>query len=408
MHRSGRPTGSKDGLHPPCSLTCALLQISAMEPKAGSQIMKKFCSVITVRACAAGMVASLCAGAAFAATIDGTVTSGVSVKPLCGAAEPAAIWPPPGDARPYADSPYAKQIDLALKFVTGDRSRDRWICLATLDFLQRKFGLPERYSIRTTFAPECQTNADLRHNMPMGRLVNPSHVYAPNLPPWKEDPMSYVEEFQYFMQQALYCDRLGLRTEFFPTLRRRLIACRGRGQMTEYIVTHLALSLQWTIENNCTNQCENFEELRTALGDALEDIVNRNGPRCDVSYESMSFLYYMGFKGRVSKEWVDAVAAAQRPDGGWLWGSSWVMRDESASDIHPTVLALWTLLEASLPEVSAVPWIQHPEREKRNNYEYENRHSTGCHAWFRLRRGSSVRQYQAAGQHESGFQSVGV
>jgi len=324
--------------------------------------MKKYCSVLGAQACAAVIVAGLCAGAAFAATIDGTATSSVNGKSWSGATNQTAIWPPPGDARPYAESPYAKRIDLALKFATEDRSRERWICLATLDFLQRKFGLPERYSIRSTFAPERQTNADLRHNMPMGRLVDPRHVYVPTLPPWKGDSMPYVEEFQYFMQQALYCDRLGLRKEFFPTLRRRLRECRGKGQMTEYIVTHLALSVQWTIENHCTNQCENFEELHTALGDALEDIVSRNGPRCDISYESMALLYYMGFKDRISKEWVNAVAAAQRPDGGWFWGSPWIMRDESVSDIHPTVLALWTLLEASMPDMQAVPWIQHLER----------------------------------------------
>lgn len=321
--------------------------------------MKRFCSVPVVRSGAVAILTVLCAGAVSAGAIDGMAIKGANSKLISGSDRPASLWPPPGDARPYARSPYAKQIDLALRFVTQDRSRDRWICLATLDFLQRKFSLPERYSIRSTFAPECRGNADLRHNMPMGRLVNPSHVFVPDLQPWKEG-MPYVEEFQYFMQQALYCDRLGLRTEFFPTLRRRLAECGGKGQMTEYIVTHLALSVQWTVENNCTHPCENFEELRAALGAALEDIVKRNGPRCDISYEAMSLLCYMGFKGLVSKEWVESVAAAQRPDGGWFWGSSWVMPNESGSDIHPTVLALWTLLEASLPDVPPAPWIQHP------------------------------------------------
>ena len=62
-------------------------------------------------------------------------------------------------------------------------------------------------------------------------------------------------------------------------------------------------------------------------------------------------LEYVGAADRIQSAWVDAILAAQHPDGGW--GE----RPPDPSNDHTTALALWVLLaQSGRPRVD-VPWV---------------------------------------------------
>ena len=95
--------------------------------------------------------------------------------------------PIPGDPRPYAGSPYATQIDKALAFLAfKDRDSNRNYRLVLLDYMQRKFGLHNRYSLKATRAPHLPdvSSEDLGN---MKRLTDPDYMVEPSV---IEEPLS--------------------------------------------------------------------------------------------------------------------------------------------------------------------------------------------------------------------------
>lgn len=262
------------------------------------------------------------------------------------AAVPAPAADPGTGPRPHADSAYAANIDAALGYMLKDRSWGRWMNLTVLDFLQRKFGLGEQYRHGNTFGPPHPSKGDLALVEPLGRIVDPAHQHTPgNFP---EEPGPYD-----FMEHALYCDRIPVSGDFFERLQGAFAKHAGKGGIEDYFTVNHALAFQWMIENGCAWEHEGARELQAKLGDALMDIVLRNGRDRGVSFEAVAFLHYMGLGDRVPKVWLDQIIEAQQPDGGWKQEPS-----KKFSDGRSTVLALWVLLEAAMPGAPDVPWIQ--------------------------------------------------
>ena len=259
-------------------------------------------------------------------------------------------WPWPGDPRPYEASPYAKNIDLALWYMLLNNDPDRWMQLTVLDYLQRKFGLHTRYRISSMYVPEDQPWMNTQDIAQFGRLATPFHQHDPG------DAAQTPRDFVKAMEVGLYSDRFPPPPDFVTRLRAELMDNRGKGGIFDYAVTHHALAFHWMTENNVAWTYEGSKGLRPEFANAMVEIITRNGPDKDISYESMAFLQYMGFRSMVKLVWIDAVAAAQRPDGGWGYKP-----DTGPSHDHPTVLALWTLLEFALPDVPAVTWVQRSE-----------------------------------------------
>lgn len=294
---------------------------------------------------AAALPGLLCAAAASAG--DTPVHTTAPVTQATG-----GDWPWPGDPRPYEASPHAKNIDLALRYLLLDNDPHRWMNLAVLDFLQRKFGLHPRYSIANMYVPADQPWMKAEVAVPFGRLASPFHKYDPG------DAADNVGDFVKAMEVGLYADRFPPPPEFVTLLRGELVTNRGRGGMHDYAVTHHALAFHWMTENNVAWKYNGSKGLRPEFANAMAEIITRNGPDKDISYESMAFLLYMGFRSMVKPEWLDAVAAAQRPDGGWGYKP-----DTGPSHGHPTVLALWALLENALPDVPQITWVQRSEED---------------------------------------------
>ena len=254
-----------------------------------------------------------------------------------------------GDPRPYQESPYAHSMDRGLKFVLLDKDPERFMHLAVLDYLQRKFGLGQRFSISRAYDPDIHIEVNTKDMAAFGRLTTPFHRYTPG-------DTGEVRDFVKAMVVGLYSDRFPPPPDYVTRLRGELEANRGKGGMHDYAVTHHALAFHWMVENNVAWNYEGSKGLRPEFANAMVEIITRNGPDKDISYEAMAFLQYMGFRSMVKQEWIEAVAAAQRPDGGWGYKP-----DTGPSHGHPTVLALWALLEHALPDVPAVTWVQRTE-----------------------------------------------
>lgn len=114
-------------------------------------------------------------------------------------------------------------------------------------------------------------------------------------------------------------------------------------------VAHGALALQWMVEQGCVEEPA-AAALRQQFVDGLVKEASQ-APATDVGIESMAMLEYLGAADRIDPAWVDAIVAAQHPDGGW--GE----RPPDPSNDHTTALALWVLLAASGRPAVEGPWI---------------------------------------------------
>lgn len=267
---------------------------------------------------------------------------------------PPGVPPVPyeGDARPYADSPYAAHIDKAINYLYYDRTPDRWPALALLDFLQRKFGLDRRYTHANMFSPQMQALADTKDLSIMGRLVDPSHQYDPSA--FKVDNWTFRA-----MVQVLYCDRFPLPDDFTRTLFDKIAALdkADRTPFENLEAAVLGRVLVWGAENGCVSaDTPQFGEAREKLAAILRKILLDNGPTGMIGCQAITTLDYLGKRKLVDKDWLDALATTQLSNGGWSQSKT----DRKNTDSHTTALALWALLEHSMPTAPKVPMIPQP------------------------------------------------
>ena len=150
---------------------------------------------------------------------------------------------------------------------------------------------------------------------------------------------------------SLYCDQLGLPPNW-PELLQRASLAGG------YALTHAALARAWTLENGCLPESA-LAALHSEQTDLLAALVARGDtqpdpklPSTDQWIEALALLYYTGARERVRPEWIAALLAAQRDDGGWP-----ARPNAAHSDPHATALALWVLLENLEPAAAPIRWI---------------------------------------------------
>ncbi len=115
---------------------------------------------------------------------------------------------------------------------------------------------------------------------------------------------------------ALHCDRIPLPTDWLEIL-------GTASQRGAYALTHAAVAARWTLENECLTELaltplhtEQVELLEGLIEDR-EALASRHELATDVWIEAIALLYYLDEGTRVRPEWIDAVLAAQRADGGW-------------------------------------------------------------------------------------------
>ena len=255
---------------------------------------------------------------------------------------PRSEAPPP--LRPYAASPRARAIDAALGFLSRPEQQERpaWQTYALLDYLQRRFGLDARYSMKQAYPRELWSEDDVNMAARFGRLVDPT--FAIETPALAKD----ADWLTNLMTRSLYCDLVPADDAFLQGMAARYAEDQARPE-PGYVTTHVVLCAQWLQERGCVDRSA-LESKMPRFADALEGIASRERGETDLAFEAMMLLYYTGEGLRVWEKWIDVMAGLQRPSGAWGYDPS------RPDDGHPTVMALWVLLEQALPGVPKSAW----------------------------------------------------
>lgn len=252
--------------------------------------------------------------------------------------------PPPPLLRPYAASPRAGAIDAALGFLSRPEQQQRpsWQTYALLDYLQRRFGLDQRYSMEQAYPREAWSADDVKMAARFGRLVDPEFVIE--TPALAKD----ADWLTNFMVRSLYCDIVPADDAFLQEMADQYARDQARPE-PGYVTTHVVLCAQWLRERECADRAA-VEAKIPRFAEALEGIASRERGETDLAFEAMMLLYYTGQGVRIWDKWIDTMAGLQRPSGAWGYDLS------RPDDGHPTVMALWVLLEQALPGAPKCAW----------------------------------------------------
>jgi hypothetical protein len=218
-----------------------------------------------------------------------------------------------------------RAIKRAIRYLDDPAILDQHFIFYVLHFLERRFELgvwetmPERHAAFMAQLGESQPQKEL-----FRRLIEPDYVATREQLEAAEDSVDQVTI------RALYCRDYPLAEDFDRQLRK--LAMRGG-----YHQSHVALAIGWLRENDCgpdresiVNYVVDLMAARIEVGDATSDL----------EIERTTFLSYIGHADRVPEGMVRDLVRLQNRDGGWS------IKNGSASNWHPTFLALWFLLES--------------------------------------------------------------
>jgi hypothetical protein len=197
-----------------------------------------------------------------------------------------------------------------------------------LNFMHRRFdiesfaGVSNRYWELVPNAPKPFTGVDA-----FERLIDPNARRPDQLAP-------AMNEIDKFTVAALYCDQIPVGESY--EARMAQLATEGG-----YALTHVALAIKWLEENGCDPPSP---ALRTRVIKAMAAGVVPDDRLEDTEIERAAFLYYLDRGDLVPRGFIASLLRAQNRDGGWP--EFWPDTQGGGSHWHPTVLALWVLLES--------------------------------------------------------------
>lgn len=261
-------------------------------------------------------------------------------------------FPFPDDPRPYLNSPYAEKMDKALAYVIyKNRDVNRLYSLLLMDYLQRKFGLHERYALKATFAPHLRDESDKLDEVKYGRFLNANHTIEASV-------IEEASEQEKAVLKALYCDQ-------YPMSEKDMQAFYDLAdQGLTFQLFQCANSYIWMRDKGCAKGSEKLQNTKEITAAKLRRLIMDNAVDATPEYMAVGFLYGLGKADLVQEEWIAAIANHQRPDGGW---ASQYQEDHSGQGmLDATVFALWALLEHALPDMPDTPWLPNPEKDAAN------------------------------------------
>lgn len=253
--------------------------------------------------------------------------------------------PLPGDIRPYADSDYAEQIDKALAFMIFKyRDSGRWFWLVLLDYLQRQYDLPERYSLEYTLSSKV-LEEDAETQELFQRFVEPGYML----------PLEKIEKeegYQYYLLRAVYCSDYPVDDAFL-------------NEMTSYITenddTYLfffSLAVVLLRENECIGNTRNYMKLRGTLGVTFRNRLEEQGVKNVFSAEALAMLPFLNYREMLQDNWLPEAVSYQNNDGGWP--NRFQRSDPHMSQAAPTMFMIWAMLQDVFPEVERTPLMPMP------------------------------------------------
>lgn len=278
--------------------------------------------------------------------------------------------------RPYADKPYAEQIDKGLAWMAANHSYQgcNWMDYFVLDLLRRKFALDESLAaekiINTESLDPTQTEEVKLHLRLViaGYKIDEAQVvleHVPFLAEYKTEEQPFLTSaileklgvsLQGALLRAMYCDQVPVTAEFVAEVLKQIKETEFKGQPNSYggyIVSHMILACQWLEELGCAEGMQELAEAKPGFADILAAMAEDQGITTDLGMEAVALMYYIGAADKVKPEWIQAVAEAQLPDGAWER-----QKGKGQPMGHSTAFGLWILLENALPDAEDIAWLR--------------------------------------------------
>jgi len=245
-------------------------------------------------------------------------------------------------AREAADAPLAAAIARARAFL-GTRPHDTTGLILFLDILHRRFGLAEFAGMPAEYE---RLVATMPHPAPdvfsSRRMLDASARADAALLSRLVSPVDRITH------PALHARELAL-PPHYATLLARAAAAGG------YPLTHVGLALIWLDENGHGDIVGDAFRERVASG--MAKLLAPADGISDLEIEAATFLYGMGRGALVPRAFLDALVLAQLGDGGW---SADPAAEPDTPNDHTSALALWLLLEATVPDAEKGPFLPQP------------------------------------------------
>lgn len=105
-------------------------------------------------------------------------------------------------------------------------------------------------------------------------------------------------------------------------------------------ITHCALVIKWVTALGMKYKIENIEKIEDTYIKYSLEYLNNNPVWTDTGMEAILTLFLLNRKDLVKKKWIKEVITQQKLDGGWFYDDN-----SNTTNQHPTLLALWILLE---------------------------------------------------------------
>lgn len=262
--------------------------------------------------------------------------SGGAQAPLASGTDPAPPWPSSGP--PPSGDP---AVDAAASFLIrqGPAVAADWAVL--LDHMARRYDLDWAAPVLARARWEAARPGSVQANL-FARVYDPSAAVG-TIP---QDMTSGATD--QLTATALHCDRWPLPEDY----KRRLEAQAAGRDLGEK--NHALIPAIWAHEHGCLDDAE-YARIVDLVAPQLAQAVMQKAAVDDPFVEAVALLALVGRDDLVDPAWIEAIRAAQRPDGGWVEEAG-----ATVSSAHTTFLALWVLLQDDHPGAPPRTWIRDP------------------------------------------------
>lgn len=263
--------------------------------------------------------------------------SGGTQAPPASGDHPPPPWPsssPPPSGDPAVDAAAAFLIRQGPTVATD------WAVV--LDHLARRYGLDWADAVLARARWEAAGPLSAQANL-FARVYDPSAAVGAS-----PQDLASGNRTDQLTSTALHCDRWPLPGDYVDQLEAQA-ARRDLGEKN-----HALIPAIWAHEHGCLDDAE-YRRVTDLVAPQLAQAVRQKSAVDDPFVEAVALLTFVGRDDLVDPAWIDAIRAAQRPDGGWVEEPG-----STTSSAHTTFLALWVLMQDDHPGAAPQTWVRDP------------------------------------------------